>query len=429
MVTALQPFLPWMAGVDGRRTYALVVVNNLELRGSGGVASSLAMITVERGVISDVRTFDISSLDRTLPGEVIAPAELAGFTGQSTWHMTDAFWSPHMPDAAKQFNFFLEKSLRSKVDGVMVMDLYALRDLIGLVGNVQLPELDEDITPKNLFERVEFHSEAKLVESGQKEYLTTLLSKTLSKLVAANTPDAGTNAFGFIGTQLSRSHMALSVSHDGLASTLSGLGWTGEVVTPSCPAQLEAATCVVSTVMQVEENVGSNRANYDIERRTDHNLLVTPDGIRHERIIQLKNTSSSTAWPRGTYRAFLRLYVPSGSRLERLEIDGTQVESQSLYEGDESGKHYFGVLVEVPIQEARVVKVLYQENRALKAPFSLSFFDQKQLGTGADSLRTTVYYAPEFHLASVAPKPVISQEKLIFSSTREKHSIIGVTFR
>lgn len=427
--TAIQPFLPWIVGVESKRTYALVVVNNLELRGSGGLATSLGLITVDKGTITDVRTFDVSGIDRVLPGEVLPPALLSSFTGQSAFRMSDSLWSPHTPDATKQLSFFLEKSLQTKVDGVVIMDLYALKELVELVGNVRLADQNESITPDNLFERVQFHSEAKIVENGQKEYLTSILSQVLNKLVILNSPDVGTQVFSFFGNQLEQSHLAINVSNPSLSTVISGLGWTGELITPGCPTQLGSTSCITTTVMQVEENVGSNRANYELERRVDHNVMVTKDGLRHERIIALRNKSSSTAWPRGTYRSYLRLYVPTGTTLEKVEVDGAQVAKPNIYEGEEGGKHYFGVLVEVEILKTQTVKFLYSESRQLQTPFSLSLFDQKQIGTGDDSLRTTIYFSPDFTPHSVAPKPLSSKEKLVFTSPRSKHSIVGVTFR
>jgi hypothetical protein len=192
-------------------------------------------------------------------------------------------------------------------------------------------------------------------------------------------------------------------------------------------------------VYQVENNVGINRANYDVQRAIEHNVLIERQQLRHERIIQFKNTAENSVWPRGTYQTYVSLYVPTTAQLESVEVDGVRLANKDVVFEDVFGKKQISFLVSVPIQTTKLVKVYYHEPIAVAGeasttgrsltPLSVVFFDQRQAGVGSDPLRVTLFYDQGLTPTVVAPSPWQSSDRLIFISNREKNTMVGVTLR
>src|SRR5690606_13599720 len=98
----------------------------------------------------------------------------------------------------------------------------------------------------------------------------------------------------------------MSVNNPEAEEVLQTLGWTGELLTPDCPTPFNGQNCVVDTVMQVEANVGVNKANQYITREISHDVELLNDVARHTRTITFTNEAQSEAWPAGEYKTYLR---------------------------------------------------------------------------------------------------------------------------
>jgi hypothetical protein len=179
----LSGHLPWLLGLDGRRSIVILFANSLELRSAGGVYQSAVLLTLDRGTIADIKTFDVGALERQFQGEVTPPALFPLLTGQKNFTLRDAGWSPDFSTVAAQANVFLEKTLQQRADVVVSMDIQALAALVESAESVVLPEYDNEVvTAKNVTERLAFHAEDKVVDNDRKTYPTTLLTRLFARL-------------------------------------------------------------------------------------------------------------------------------------------------------------------------------------------------------------------------------------------------------
>ncbi|MBP7843101.1 DUF4012 domain-containing protein, partial [Candidatus Woesebacteria bacterium] len=163
----LQQVLPDMVGMSGKRTYALLLQNNQELRPTGGFIQAVALLNFDKGSLVSYQVYSIYELDKKLPGQVVPPEEIKTHLGETNWYLRDSNWSPDFPKSSKQIAWFIEKSLGVNVNGVIAMNVYSLSDLLKAVGPIDLPEYNEVLTDKNIEERMEFHSEVVLVDSPE----------------------------------------------------------------------------------------------------------------------------------------------------------------------------------------------------------------------------------------------------------------------
>jgi hypothetical protein len=423
----LQQALPNLLGFEGKKTYALLLQNNQELRATGGFLQSIALITVDKGVLIDTQVFDVSALDKAFSGQVAPPPEVQAYLGSKSWLLRDANWDPDFTQSAQQTQWFLEKMVGKKVDGVIGINLYVVQSLLKQLGPLVLPEYNETLTDKNLFDRIEFHSEIKLVESGKPEYLSTVLTKLIGKVMAV----PQTQVLPLVATvyeNVKFGQATVFVDQPDKNALLNSLGWAGDVTTPQCPAPFNDQACVTDTFYQVESNIGVNKANYTLERKMNHTVTLAPNEISHKRVIDLKNTAVSNAWPLGSYKAYIRFYVPETSILQEIRVNDVSLPPSAVVTKTDHNKKYFGVVVDVPVGMTKQMVLTYTEPLSTPMPFSYVFFEQKQPGTGDDPYSLTLQYPDSFHPTIIAPQAEVNGQTTTFSSTRDKNLFMGVKF-
>jgi len=130
--------LPALLGADGPRTYAVLLQNMAEIRGSGGLVGAYALITVDDGVI----TLDEAAARKDgLDGEVIPFEQVADKGEVATWGRDLASW----PDYNLSLDFPLTGRLTSAgmaargtpIDGVVAVDARVVSALLAGTGPIE----------------------------------------------------------------------------------------------------------------------------------------------------------------------------------------------------------------------------------------------------------------------------------------------------
>lgn len=423
----LQQILPTLLGFNGKKTYAVLLQNNQELRPTGGFLQAIAIVTVDNGLLVDSQVLTVSDLDKAMSGQVAPPPEIQAYLGEKNWMLRDANWDPDFPQTAQQVQWFLQRILGKKVDGVIGVNLYVLQNILKQTGPVSLSEYNETLTEKNFFDRVEFHSEIKLVESGKRDYLSTVLEKIL-KSTSATPAEKIQPLLGSLYSSLKNGQAMIFIDQPDKNALLNSLGWGGEITTPQCPSPFSDEPCITDTFYQVEANVGINKANFTLDRHIKHTVNITPTAILHQREMTFTNTSTSNAWPLGPYKAYIRFYVPELSSLQEVRVNGTILAPTAVVVKTDHAKKYFGVSIEVPVGQSRTLTLSYTEPQTSPKPFSYVFFEQKQPGTGDDPYTLSVQYPPDFHPAVIAPQAEVKENSVTFTNVRDKNLFMGLKF-
>ena len=146
--------LPTMAGGDGARNYLMIFQNNAEIRATGGMPGSWALLHADRGELSMAQQGTAGNFGEL--SEPIAPlskAELTVYGEQLGTYFQDANFTPDFPRAAELWSARWEKQFAgTNLDGVLSLDPVAMSYLLEGTGNIQVGDLT--LTPENLVDEL-----------------------------------------------------------------------------------------------------------------------------------------------------------------------------------------------------------------------------------------------------------------------------------
>jgi hypothetical protein len=130
--------LPPMLGADGPRTYALLFLNNAELRAAGGIPGSWAILRADHGQVQIVNQGSATDVNARMKG-VAVPADVAAvYTSRAGSFFQDVTLTPNFPVAAALASSMLQQAYGVKLDGVIATDPVALAELLRATGPVAL---------------------------------------------------------------------------------------------------------------------------------------------------------------------------------------------------------------------------------------------------------------------------------------------------
>jgi hypothetical protein len=143
---------PELLGAGGVRHYLVLFGNPAESRALGGYGGAYAELTADAGRLTLTR----SGRTEDLPD---ASATAAAAANQLGWpvplyepaqHLGNVTSSDDFPAAARAATDLFGGSLGAHVDGVMYVDPKGLAALLGMVGSIRVPGLDEPLTELNV---------------------------------------------------------------------------------------------------------------------------------------------------------------------------------------------------------------------------------------------------------------------------------------
>ena len=131
--------LPAMLGASQPRTYAVLFQNNAELRATGGIAGSWAIVRVDHGAIQIIKQGSAGDINSRLSG-VPVPADVAAlYTNRPGTFFQDVDMTPSFPTDAALASDMFKQAYGITVDGVISTDPVALAGLLKATGPVKLP--------------------------------------------------------------------------------------------------------------------------------------------------------------------------------------------------------------------------------------------------------------------------------------------------
>lgn len=390
--------MPKITGLEGKKSYLLLLQNNLELRPGGGFIGSYAKLDFESGKLTHIKVDDIYSLDGGLKEVIVPPAELKSDLGIDRLYLRDSNFEPDFPTSARQASFFYKKEAGESVHGVIALDLKASGNLLDAVGGLDLPEYGESVSGANLFERAISHAETGFFPGSQakKNYLTSLQTQMFNRifyLSKQNWPAI----IQAISKSLEQKHMLVYLEDPALFSHLASSNWSG--VFPRESAQKEGETNDFLAI--VESNMGANKANYFLQRKITLQSSFTKEGkISHNLKINYKNTSPSEIFPAGVYKNRFKIYTPAGTTLNKATLGESDI-TQSFRPFSDYGRSGFSALILIAPKEQKQLTLDYTLAKPLNfkdnnVVYKLEVF--KQPGVMADPLDFILNYPINFKI-------------------------------
>ncbi|HKB88134.1 MAG TPA: DUF4012 domain-containing protein [Patescibacteria group bacterium] len=379
--------LPSILGTEENKNYLILFENNMELRPTGGFIGSYGVINFGGGKMNGLTVNDIYSADGQLKGHIEPPAPIKNYLNEANWWFRDSNWDPDFPTSSERAEWFLNKEMDQKVDGVIAIDLSPIKTILNYTGPIFLPDYNLTITPDNLYEKTQEEAQANSFPgSRQKASFLTALSRTLIDQIVKMNPKDRVLVLKAFYESLEGRHMQVYLHDNNVSSALNKLGWDGKIQSYSCGDE-----CYSDFVGDVEANVGVNKSNYFVKRHLNFNVSFDPQKITRQMTIALSNSANSALGVSGIYKSYIRIMIPTDSKLISVNSQaGTTQISLKPEITQEKGRQEVGVLVETTPGQSKNIEFVWQNDLPQNQVNSYGLFVRKQAGVEADPLSIQV---------------------------------------
>jgi hypothetical protein len=452
--------LPELMGHEAPRRYLVMAQNEDELRATGGYISGAGLIEVDNGRIVKMEFQDASLVDAWGGPSVLTkpygapPKALSDFMLLDLFLFRDAnYWPDFTVSAEKAMDLYSYGQDIAPLDGAVAIDQQFIKLLLSGTGPVFVPDSGEVISENNAIASLQ---DAWSLEEGlanRKAFLGTFAVAIHNRLENELwTVDPVTFAQA-IGAAVQNKHLQLYVRDPQVSPVLAEVGWDGH---------LEPATNHDS-LMIVDSNVGYNKANIFIERKTTYHVRLAEDGSGQADLsVTHLHTAEDTGEPcwQSTlqeyedgepyqaladkcYWNYLRVYVPENSQL----ISGPQhvVPGDTWFGGYDwdkptevsaelPGFSTFANFMLVPRDSELTSQYRYQlpatitQNNGRMQQYQLHLY--RQAGAPVYPVQVAVTLPDGAQLVSAAPEPTAQESDTVhFTVDLDSDQVLTINYR
>lgn len=407
-----------IVGIGGTKKYLVLLENNMELRPGGGFIGSYALVSFTNGAISDVSIHNVYDADGQLRGHIEPPFAIRRYLPSVHLFLRDSNFDPDFTKDAKLAAFMLKEETNETVDGVIGIDVSFIQALLSVTGPVYISEYNQTVNSDNFFFLAQSHAEKNFFAgSTQKQDFLRSVVSTL-KNVFSTTHFSYPKLFTVIENAIQQKDLLFASGDGSVQKLLIANEFSGALL----DTRQQDDNRINDFVGVSEANLGVNKANAFITRSIHHHVTVTTDGAIQDSLT-ISYTNTSTDWPGGDYKNYLRVILPLHSTFLSLSFDNVVQATTAaiidplVYEAknfqapkeveitkeEEAEKTLYGFLVTIPKQSKKTITIVYQ------LPFKITsdqldfLYDLKivkQPGTNADPYAFSLTTPTSFRLLS-----------------------------
>ena len=175
----------WLAGADAPKRYMIAFQNSAEARGTGGILGAFAIIDLNKGALSVVRTGSNAVLYSLKDVPVKVPAEFTRLYGKNPAILQNSNLSPHFPYGAEIWMGLWKKQFGEQLDGVIAVDPSSLSYVLKATGPITLAS-GEIITSENVVAETlqKAYKRYEKDNNARKQYLVDIMNAAASKITS-----------------------------------------------------------------------------------------------------------------------------------------------------------------------------------------------------------------------------------------------------
>ena len=237
----------------------------------------------------------------------------------------------------------------------------------------------------------------------KKDFLGAVSTALITKITDPN----NTNPIDLLKTidgALTNKNLLLFFKNDAAQSLINRFQWSGKVPMATGCQTKGVAGCISDFVYVVDANFGVNKVNYFITRDETHSVTFQPDGGISETLnIVYTNTAKTDSPGGGVYRNYSRIYLPPGTILSDITLDGNRVPTNGGGIGvvpyvepvsDQDNLSGIAIVFDTPPGSSREVALQYTHNENLPPDNTLQYdlIHQKQPGLFHTTTKTIFVY-------------------------------------
>jgi hypothetical protein len=310
---------PAFLGADGPRRYLFAAENPAELRGTGGLIASLAVMTATDGRLR-FSSFEANEHFPALPSIEPPNTDYARRYPGSAGYVLVANLTPDFPSAAIALQRMYEASRDVRLDGTIAADPHALEAMLRASGSVRVPLLGE-VTSENVVALVANQAYVLVPETEQRSAALGLVAQAvLAQFLEDADPGAAATALAEAG---GAGHITIHTDDEVLQEGLAMVGADGAL--PARSGDLLAP---------IVNNAGANKVDFFAERSLAYLVELGADHLGRGRLdLTLHNGAPTSGQPkyvigptgfanRGENHSNVDLFVSGETELLEYRNDG-----------------------------------------------------------------------------------------------------------
>lgn len=364
---------------DGReKVFLILFQNNMEIRPGGGFIGSFGILKIRDGHVTDFASHDVANFDGRIPSIVPPPYPMKETLKIDSLKFRDSNYAPDFAENAKQAEYFYHLGDgQEQFDGVVAITTNVLSSFLKLTGPVTVPGYPGEYTADNavlgLEEQVEKNFLEQGIERGDRKAIMNPLAAEILSRVKDFSLSQKYELFKVVLEDLRRKDVQLSFHDESLQQRVERAHWDGKM----------DALWPDDYLMAVDANLGAWKSDYYVKRSMNYTADFSGEKPHAKLEITYNHTATEKTWLVKDYQTYLRVYVPKGSWLASVSGNATDPKF-----GEEFGKKYFGVLVQVKLGESKTVTIEYD----LPQSVSPDFYDLKiQKQPGLNDIPVTIH--------------------------------------
>jgi len=409
------------------KKFLIFFTNNMELRPGGGFIGSLGVLKIKDYTIEEIQIYDVYDIDGQLIFHVDPPEPIKKYLNLPHWFLRDSNFSPDAWENYQKAKFFLENSVGWKdFSGGVFLTTTAVQKILSAFPPIYLPDFKEKITKDNFYLKTQFYVEKDFFPGSiqKKSFLNSLLRNIIINISEVSIKDFAT----ILLQLLDEKQMVLVSDQKETQKIIEDLGWGGRVAQPRCLSSLNK-DCVVNFLFPYEANLGSNKANFFINRHYDLKMDIDSSGkITNHLIILFKNEAKESVFTGVNYRNFYQVLIAKQSNIKEIKKDGVLIDDFQVEENDKLKNISF--FLEIEPKKTTLVEIVYQLNE--KLPFDTSILQliiQKQIGITNSDLTLTLNLAKNISVLNQNFFPLVKKQEIIYNTSLSTDKIFFIQLK
>jgi len=280
-----------VSGFFGDKTYLLILQDNDEIRGTGGLMSAMGLVTLHNGNIASLQYYYRDSPELQALVKLDGPDSLTQFFGVDSAKLYDSNVQYDFASFAPKMQSDFYNVTGHKVDGVIAVDFTAVEAVMNITGPITAS--DGVITSRNVADRLHYYSETRGSEAEMSELLSTL-TFDFAGLIRDSSVQQKLALYTTLQTLENEGHVLIYPAQGFWFRSAGG----------------ESVPTGADSISVVDTTLGTGKADFGVNRTIDYHVQLFPDGSA---ISTLTLTYANGCW--WDYDVFSTALVPPGAEL------------------------------------------------------------------------------------------------------------------
>ncbi|MCF7796108.1 DUF4012 domain-containing protein [Patescibacteria group bacterium] len=334
-------------GVENTARYLLLFQNNTELRPTGGFIGTYGILELEDAEIKTLKIEDVYNLDKNSDIKIKPPKELERYLEIENLYLRDANWDPDYVKSAKLIEtlYKMESEDERNFDGIIALNPVVLENILKIISEI---EIDGKVfTASNVIDLLNYETKTGYIEKGYEEderkKIIEDFSIVLKDKIFNSDLDTVKNISYSILDSLYNKDILLYFENSNIQKIVKDYGFDGSITDTE-----------YDYLSIFDANMLAGKSDFGIERDVNYSVKSSSGKLVSTLSLFYNNNYEADIYKEevtDVYKSYTRVYVPKGSVLEAVYVDGIAISNEFMDVSLENNKTVFGFYFKLPISE------------------------------------------------------------------------------